>query len=103
MNIKESLVCPKCRGTHFTIKREATYLYTYKLETPSTENWSEQDDALPFLFDYREQLDNKERLECEECGAQFPCNLDKDHPKIHFTILQKAIRSDYDRNPEFLG
>ena len=38
---------PKCRGTHFTVKREATYLYSYNLENKNSE-------ALPFLFDNRE-------------------------------------------------
>lgn len=103
LNLTESLVCPKCNGTHFRIKREATYLYTYKLDTPSDEHRNAADESLPFLFDNREKIDGKEYLECESCKAQYPCDLDELHSKVHFTILQKAIRSDYVKSPDFYG
>lgn len=102
MRIDEALVCPKCSGTHFKVMREATYLYTYKLDTPETDS-STEEEALPFLFDCREQLDNKEYLECEDCHSKFKCDLGKGNPKIHLTILQKAIRSEFENNPGFLG
>ena len=103
MNIDKSLVCQKCNGVYFKIRREATYLYTYTIDTPSTENSNENTEALPFLFDNREQVNSREYLECEQCGAKYPCALDELGGKIHFTILQKAIRSDYEPNPNFLG
>lgn len=103
MRIDEKLVCPKCNGIHFTVKREATYLYTYKLDTPLTESRKTENERLPFLFDYREQLDNKEYLECEDCHAKFPCDLEGINSKIHFTILQRAIRSEFENNPGYLG
>jgi len=103
MEIKESLICPKCNGVAFEMKREATYLYTYKIDTPLTNEWSNEDEALPFLFDNREQLDSKEYIECKECGARYSYNLDKGKPKIHLTILQKAIRADSQKEPEFWG
>lgn len=103
MKIEESLICPKCNGHYFQVKREATYLYTYKLNTPDTEQWSENDEALPFLFDNREKISDKDYLECEECKEKYPCDLDSRESKINFTILQKAIRADYKNNPEFFG
>jgi uncharacterized protein YbaR (Trm112 family) len=103
MKIDEALICPKCNGTHFKVKREATYLYTYKLDTPVNESGPIEANALPFLFDYREQLGNKEYLECEECHSQYPCDLEIGNPKIHLTILQKAIRSEFENNPGYLG
>ena len=103
MKIDESLICPKCNSTNFKVKREATYLYAYKLDTPVNKTQSIEEDGLPFLFDYREQLDNKEYLECEECHAKYPCDLQGDNPKIHLTILQKAIRSEFENNPGYLG
>ncbi len=103
MNINKSLECPKCNGAYFNVKREATYLYTYKLETLSNEERNDNEEALPFLFDNREKIGSKEYLECEKCGAQYPCDLDELSGKIHFTILQKAIRSDSTSVPEFLG
>lgn len=105
MRLDEALVCPKCKGTHFNVKREATYLYTYKLDTQLTDRESEKDgdSALPFLFDYREQLDNKAYIECEVCHTKFTCDLEGGNPKIHLTILQRAIRSDFENNPGYLG
>ena len=103
MKINDHLICPKCASTHFVIKRETTFLYTYKLETPITEHWSAEEEALPFLFDNREQLNNKEYLECNKCRAQYAFDFDDTDSKIHLTILQKAIRSDFDKNADFLG
>ncbi len=103
MKIKESLICPKCSGIHFEVKREATYLYTYKLDTPDTEKWSKEEEALPFLFDNREEISSKDYLECEQCKERYSCDLDSQNSKIHFTILQKAIRGDYKNSPDFLG
>lgn len=103
MNINETLICPKCNGVYFKVKREATYLYTYKLETPYTNERNTENESLPFLFDNREKIRSKEYLECETCRAQYACDLDELQNKIHFTILQKAIRSDFVNNPDFLG
>lgn len=102
MKIEEPLVCPRCSGKHFSVKREATYLYTYKLETPDVENRTDAE-ALPFLFDNREQTGSREYLQCEQCGAQYPCDIDREGRRIRFTILQKAIRADHQSEPEFLG
>jgi DNA-directed RNA polymerase subunit RPC12/RpoP len=103
LKIDQSLNCPKCNGTYFTMKREAAYLYTYKINTPDTEQWSKENEGLSFLFDYREQLSDKEYLECEKCKSKFPCELKLADENIDFTILQKAIRSEYVSNPDFLG
>ena len=103
MKTNESLICNKCNGNHFVMKREATYLYTYKLDTPITQNWSDGKENLPFLFDNREKVGDKDYLECEECGAKYPCNLDGGGTSVRVTIEQKAIRSEHIENPEFLG
>ena len=103
MEIKESLICSKCNGTHFTVKREATYLYSYNLDTPESSHWSKDTEALPFLFDNRELVQSHEYLQCEQCGARFPCSLDDRNSTIDLTILRKAVRADHVTNPEFLG
>lgn len=103
MKIDRTLICPKCKGTHFTVKREASYLYSYHINTPAAEHWSKNDEALPFLFDYRERTRDKQYLQCEECKAQYPCDLDLTKDNIEFTILQKAVRSDYVDQPDYLG
>ncbi|WP_246615562.1 hypothetical protein [Clostridium thailandense] len=103
MNIDELLICPKCNNNSFNIKREATYVYTYKLNTPDTKLRSDNKSALPFLFDNREKTCSKEYLECTKCGAHYPCPFFTDTEKIDLTILQKAIRSDFKDEPEFFG
>lgn len=103
MEIDKYLMCPECKGMHFEMRREATFLYTYKLDTPLTKSYSEEEEKLPFLFDYRELLNSKEYLECMSCGAKYSHDLEKGNPKIHLTILQKAIRADLQGNPQYLG
>jgi uncharacterized protein YbaR (Trm112 family) len=102
LNIDELLVCPKCNNKHFCIKREATYIYTYKLDYPKADTLINKTEELPFLFDNREKIDSKEFLICEACGAKYPFDLEKDKHKIELTILRKAIRADNKDTPEFL-
>jgi len=103
LKLKEDIICPKCGGLDFEVKREVTYLYSYKLETPSSEITSANKEALPFLFDNREKIDDKEYIECESCGNVYPCDLDELRDKIHFTIVRKAIRADHQKTPQYLG
>jgi hypothetical protein len=103
MNIDRSLVCPKCTGKCFEIKREATYVYTYKLNTPVMNDLSDNREGLPFLFDNREKTNSHEYLVCLGCGEKYPCSLEENDEKVKFTILQKAIRADSVENPQFLG
>ncbi|MCM0649151.1 hypothetical protein NBE98_12270 [Clostridium swellfunianum] len=103
MNINKTLECPACGGEYFSVKREATYLYSYKLEAPDNQERNDNEEPLPFLFDNREKIGSREYLECDKCKTQYPCELDQLGGKIHFTILQKAIRSDNTQTPQFLG
>jgi hypothetical protein len=103
MNISKSLTCPKCAGRSFEVKREATYIYTYKVNTPTMENLSNNKEGLPFLFDNREKTDSNEYLVCLDCGAKYPCSLEENGDKVNLTILQKAVRADSQGSPQFLG
>lgn len=106
MKIDEKIRCPICEGVYFQVKREATYLYTYNIETPLTSNWSneeDEDEVLPFLFDNRELKSSIEYAECKNCKTRFLWDSDNNNSKIHFTIVQKAIRSDLVAEPEFYG
>ena len=102
MKIDEALSCPKCGGGYFTMKREAAYLYTYKINTPEARSRSKENEGLSFLFDYREKLSDKEYLECETCKAKFSCELKLADENVDFTILQKAIRSEYANDAGYL-
>ncbi|MBW9159551.1 MULTISPECIES: hypothetical protein [Clostridium] len=103
MKINESLKCPKCNSKNFEIKHEATFLYTYKIDTVNETISEEGSENLPFLFDNREQTCFKEYIECSTCGSKYPCSFDKDNQTIDLTIMKKAIRADNVKNPEFFG
>lgn len=103
MNIDKSLTCPKCSGKSFEVKRKATYVYTYKLNTPAMENLSDNSEMLPFLFDNREKTDSNEYILCLACGTEYPCSLEENGDRVKLTILQKAIRADSQESPQFLG
>lgn len=103
LNIDESLVCPKCNSSHFEMKREATYVYTYEVNPPDMVSDIKETKEVPYLFDNREQINEKEYLICKECNSTFPCTVDRENNKISLTILQKAVRADHQETPEFLG
>jgi len=103
LKINESLVCPNCKGENFEMKHEATYLYTYKIDTINVYIDDKGLENLPFLFDNREQTCFKEFIECNQCGAKYPCSFDKDNQTIDLTIMKKAIRADNVKTPGFLG
>lgn len=91
MTIKESLICPKCQGIHFEMKKEATYLYTYNLDTPLTSNCSIQGEPLPFLFDQRDMLKSSEYIQCKNCGQQYFYDFNNNTIKDELTALKKAV------------
>lgn len=101
MDLKKSLTCPKCSGKDFIVKREVTYLYTYRINSDNIQETDDKIDSEPFLFDNREKENSNEYIECEKCGAVYPITLNSS--KIDLTIMQKAIVSDHADNPEFLG
>jgi DNA-directed RNA polymerase subunit RPC12/RpoP len=103
LDLKESLICPKCSSKNFIVKREATYLYTYKFNPDNLLDVSKKTEDLPFLFDNREKETSNEYIECEQCGAKYPLSLDSLGKRIDLTILRKAIRADNTENPGFLG
>ena len=68
----EILICPVCKNNNFLIKYEATYVYSYIIDSdaPGLRN---TDEFLSFMFDNREQKDTKQYLECNNCGSIFNC------------------------------
>ncbi|WP_026478413.1 hypothetical protein [Alkaliphilus transvaalensis] len=102
MKLHQEITCPQCLNNGFTAKYESTYVYSYKIEEHNQGKKSE-DDVLPFLFDNREQKDAKQYIECGHCHAQYPCRFTLDSNRIDFTIVQKALRGDYAKEPEFFG
>lgn len=102
MQLLREIACPRCSSKNFSAKYESTYVYSYKIEPPNSAEPKEEN-GLSFLFDNREQKGSKQYIECLECKAQYPCEFTMDSKNIDFTILSKAIRSNYVEKPEFFG
>ena len=66
------ITCPNCHGNDLTIRLEATYVYSYALDSdaPGVKN---TDEFLSFMYDERDQKETKQYVECNSCGRQFPC------------------------------
>jgi DNA-directed RNA polymerase subunit RPC12/RpoP len=103
LDLSENLKCPRCSNNHFSIERTVTYVYSYKFDADNIEYVTDKTEALPFLFDNREKTDSVEYIKCEACGSKYPVSLDEYDKKINMTILEKAIRSDFINNPQYLG
>jgi hypothetical protein len=103
IDINTHLTCPKCSSNSFEIKREATYVYTYNINTTESTSLDINSEALPYLFNNREQKNIKDYLLCKNCGAEYLCSINNNKEnEINLTILQKALRSQYQENPEYL-
>lgn len=102
MKLTEYITCPACSGKNFIAKYEATYVYSYTIDSdvPGLKN---KKDFLPFLFDNREPKGARQYIECSDCGARYPCSFSENNEGVDFIILQKAVRSDHVTEPEFLG
>ncbi len=70
--VNGSYVCPACNSSSLMVKYEAKYIYSYNVDSdaPGLKN---SEEFLPFLYDKREQQEAKQYIECNTCGAQYPC------------------------------
>lgn len=86
------LQCPNCGSHNFFIKYEATYIYSYNIDSdaPGLKNTEE---FLPFMYDKREQKDAHQFLECKGCFMKFPVYLSQWNDKIGFNELQRALNN----------
>jgi DNA-directed RNA polymerase subunit RPC12/RpoP len=66
--------CPVCSSNDLTLRHEASYVYSYKIDSdkPGVMN---SEEFLPYQYDKRENTNNREYIECNRCGSQFPYNL----------------------------
>ncbi|TAH70881.1 MAG: hypothetical protein EWM47_04940 [Anaerolineaceae bacterium] len=72
-------VCPVCKSKSLYLKHEASYVYSYLLDSDApgmknTEVFS------PFLYDRRKQTSSIEYVECDNCKTKFNSDL------IHETL-----------------
>ncbi|GKU26711.1 hypothetical protein [Clostridium folliculivorans] len=103
MSMDSNLKCQKCSSNNLEIKREATYVYTYDISSSSSDRSIRRAEETPFMFDDRKKIKEKDFLHCKNCGTIYEFSVDDISDNVEFTIVQKAIRSDYQETPEFLG
>lgn len=63
--------CPICNSNDLVLRREASYVYSYKLDSdkPGLKN---SEVFLSYEYDKRENTNSREYVECNRCGTQFP-------------------------------
>lgn len=88
----DRVICPVCNNRHLILKYEATYEYSYIIDSnaPGLSNTKE---LLPYMYDSREQKDAKQYIECQTCRTHYPCYFDKWTEGITTETIQKAIHS----------
>lgn len=66
--------CPICKSQNLTLRYEARYVYSYVIDNdaPGLKN---SDEFLSYLYDKREQKDNRTFIECNHCGTQYPSSF----------------------------
>lgn len=92
MNPIDHAVCPVCNDDNLILKYEATYEYSYIIDSnaPGLNNTQE---LLPYMYDTREQKDAKQYIHCGTCGTNFPCYFDKWTEGINAETIQKVLNS----------
>lgn len=63
-------VCPVCKGNKLLLKHEASYVYSYVLDSdaPGIKNTNT---FSPYLYDRRDQTASSEYIECTSCKTRL--------------------------------
>ncbi len=90
MNDSQILICPICHNNHFILKYEASHVYSYIVDSdaPGRKN---KDEFLSFLYDKRELKESDQYLECQSCGAKFPCGFNVWSNQTSLQELQTVV------------
>lgn len=66
--------CPICHSKDLTLRHEASYVYSYVIDSdaPGLKN---NDEFHSYLYDKREQREDRSYIECNQCGTQYPKEL----------------------------
>jgi hypothetical protein len=87
-------VCPVCQNSRFVVKYEASHVYSYVMDSdaPGHKN---TDEFLSFLYDRRELTKSDQYVECQSCGAKFPCSFRVWNKETGMEALQEALNKLY--------
>ncbi|NLK99405.1 MAG: hypothetical protein GX271_01955 [Clostridiales bacterium] len=67
-------ICPVCKGKDLYLKHEASYVYSYVLDSDAPGMKNKEIFSL-FLYDRREQTESLEYVECDKCKTRFQSDL----------------------------
>lgn len=72
--MKSKYVCPICGSKDLTLRHEASYIYSYIIDTdkPGLKN---REEFHSYEYDKREQKDSRDYVECNQCRTQYPHQL----------------------------
>lgn len=89
MSNSKNLKCPYCQSNRFTVKYEASYVYSYIIDSdaPGLKNTNE---FLSYMYDNREQNKSIHYLECMSCKTRFPCYFNE-WKNVNIEDLQHII------------
>ena len=95
MSQENRIICPVCKANHFTLKYQATYEYSYRIDedAPGIQNTQE---LLPYMYDNRTQKESKQYLECEHCKTVYPCYFNLWTENSTLDMMQEAIDAAYE-------
>ncbi|NLP30644.1 MAG: hypothetical protein GX363_05880 [Clostridiales bacterium] len=92
--MSKRLICSRCNSNSFEIKYEATYVYSYLLDSdaPGLKN---REEFLSYMYDNREQKSSKQYIECRSCKTRYPCYYTEWKDDISVEGLQRIIDQQF--------
>ncbi len=87
LRAENSLVCPKCHRKNFEIKKKATYVYTYNVDSNNLQAEILETAESPYLFDNREKVSESKYIVCKSCGESYSFFINKDDEKLTVTLI----------------
>lgn len=79
------LMCPVCDSKVLTLKHEASYVYSYQLDSNAPGAFN-TDEFHSFQYDKREQTSARRYIECNGCGRKFSYVLGEQGLQINDTV-----------------
>lgn len=90
------IFCPVCDGNHLLLKYQATYEYSYVIDSDAPGLCNDKE-LRSYLYDNREQKEAKQFIECGTCGAEFPCYFGEWYGGVTAQSIQAAILSAHSK------
>ena len=88
--MSKKLICSRCKSNSFEIKYEATYVYSYVIDSDAP-GLNNRNEFLPYMYDSREQKSSKQYIECRSCKTKYPCHFTEWKDDMGVDSLQRII------------